>query len=157
ALVGREVPCRVRGCEATWLWAKDELASAMQRGETQPPRRMCASCHRFYESTVDREEPCSRRDCTGTWTWSRMSQLEGWIRSGAPAAGPSTAPHGVCAACRQASEAKVDREIVCRLRGCSGTWTWTGRAQVQLSSESNDPDPTPPKRLCLSCEHELRQ
>ena len=155
ALVGREVPCRIRGCDRHWLWEKEELAAAMAQGETQPPKRMCDSCHAHFESAQDQTIPCSRAGCTGTWTWPRMGQLEGWVRAGRPAAG-APAPRGLCATCRQAVQEKQDKEVPCRLRGCDGTWVWPAKAQLMAASETDELDPQPPKRLCPRCEGELK-
>jgi hypothetical protein len=154
ALVGREVPCRVRGCDRTWLWSKDELAQAMSRGETQPPKRMCPTCHGHYEAAQDQTVPCSRTGCEGTWVWPRMPQLEHWLKAGRPAELPPV-PRGLCASCRQSVQSKLDREVPCRLRGCDGTWTWSAKAQVLAVGETEEVDPQPPKRLCPRCEEEL--
>src|SRR5215831_6732690 len=146
ALVGREVPCRIRGCDRHWLWGKEELAAAMARGETQPPKKMCDGCHAHFEAAQDQSVACSRAGCTGTWVWPKMAQVESWVRTGRGAA--SAAPRGLCAACRQAVQEKQDKEVPCRLRGCDSTWTWPAKAQLMAASETDEMDPTPPKRLC---------
>jgi hypothetical protein len=151
ALVGREVPCRMRGCDRTWLWEKEELAQAMSRGETQPPQRMCERCHGQLEAATDRAVPCSRAGCAGTWTWTRMAQVEAWLKGGST--GRAThPPRGLCSACRQAMQDRTDREVPCRLRGCTGTWIFTARAQLLAAAETDEIDPAPPKRLCERCE-----
>src|SRR5262249_20933292 len=50
---------------------------------------------------------------------------------------------------------KEDRQVPCRLRGCTETWTWGARAQAQ-AAEGTTEDPAPPKRLCESCEGIMR-
>jgi len=154
ALVGREVPCRVRGCDRTWLWSKEDIAAAQARGEAHPPKRMCPACHDRFEATADRAVACSRKDCAGTWTWPRMAQLESWVQAHRPSDGPAP-PRGLCATCRQTAHEKSDREVTCRLRGCANTWTWSAQAQLAAVEETNDSDPQPPKRLCAQCEADL--
>src|SRR5262245_16812897 len=110
ALVGRQVPCRIRGCDRHWLWGKQELAAAMERGETQPPKKMCDACHAHFESAQDQTVGCSRAGCTGTWTWPRMAQVEAWVRTGRPERWPG-APRGLCATCRHGVQERLDKEV----------------------------------------------
>jgi hypothetical protein len=155
ALVGREVPCRVRGCDRSWLWSKEELAAALARGENEPPRRMCASCHDRFGNLTDREVPCASKGCAHTFTQPRAAQLEAWVKAGRPGEA-LLPPRGLCVSCRQTLSAKTDRAVGCRLRGCEGTWTWTASEQIAAAAQADDPDPPAPKRLCTACEATMR-
>jgi hypothetical protein len=150
--VGRQVPCRLRGCERTWLWSKEEQVSGGSgRGKgaaLEPPKRMCDPCAKRASEVADREVPCSKEGCGSTWRWTRFQQVEAWLR--AREAEPK-APRGFCDACRAQVNETQDKAVPCRVRGCDQTWTWPARQQVLAG-----PDGKPADRMCERCETTFR-
>ncbi len=150
ALVGREVPCRMRGCTRTWLWRKEDQFKAGSGGKPalEPPKRMCEPCAARAQGVEDREVGCSKASCEHRWKWSKFAQVEAWLRAGEK---EPTEPRGFCDACRTAVAEKGDREVKCRVRTCTKTWLWTGRAQLLAGDGA-----PPPERMCEACEGQFR-
>lgn len=150
ALVGREVPCRMRGCTRTWLWRKEDQFKAGSGGKPslEPPKRMCDPCAERAAAAADRDVACSKPGCEGSWRWSKFAQVEAWLRAGEK---EPPEPRGLCDGCRSQLEAQEDRAVPCRVRGCTNTWLWPARQQLLAG-----PDAPPPERMCERCEGVFR-
>jgi hypothetical protein len=153
-LADKKVPCRVRGCPRTWLWRSGEQVKAFSSGQMTPPPRMCDLCHARSQTLEDREVPCQTANCDGTVSWNRLSQLEAIIKH--VGSGDPPPPRGMCEACRAKARDIADREVPCRVRGCTQAWTWSGRAQLQAGATLEN-EAEPPARMCDGCHEAYEQ
>ena len=78
-----EQPCKVHGCDKSWVWTKEQQLEAWVALKTddltvvpKPPRRMCESCRDFCRGHQDRQMPCGKPGCDYTWTYKVGAQLQ---------------------------------------------------------------------------------
>ena len=76
------MPCRVRGCEETWLWpARQQILAGL---DAKPPERMCERCEGIFRGLDNRKLPCKvgrgkEGGCTGTFVIGKWAQLEAQV------------------------------------------------------------------------------
>ncbi|MBI4510326.1 MAG: hypothetical protein HY698_11885 [Deltaproteobacteria bacterium] len=157
-LADKKVPCRVRGCPRAWTWRSSDQVKAFSGGNKggdplSPPARMCELCHARYQTLEERALPCSSHGCSGTVTWTKLSQIEAILKHQGDGEPPP--PRMMCDSCRGKARELSEREVPCRVRGCTNTWTWTGRAQLAAGIEPGS-EAAAPSRMCDSCNHAYR-
>jgi hypothetical protein len=181
----REVPCANPGCERTWTWPKSaQLAQLQRSGIAEPPRKVCPECTKEERELADREVPCRVEGCARTWTWARDAQLKHrtWARRFAeeeasgmapPERAPERAPGGkrrrrrkqrvdvheppprMCLPCRDKAAAIIEREVPCKVHGCTRSTVldresqlraWARLGTLDLAAEAPQT-----RRMCESC------
>lgn len=178
----REVPCANPGCERTWTWPKSAQLAQMQRsGTAEPPRKVCPECTKEERELADREVPCRVEGCARTWTWTRDAQLKHrtWARRFAEEEAAGTAPPPertsggkrrrrrkqrvdvheppprMCLPCRDKAAAIVEREVPCKVHGCtratvldreSQLRAWARLGTLDIAAEAPQT-----RRMCESC------
>lgn len=178
----REVPCANPGCTRTWTWPKGAQLAQLQRGgSAEPPRKVCPECIKEERDLADREAPCRVEGCARTWTWTRDAQLKHrtWARRFAEeeAAGKAPpverAPGGkrrrrrkqradvheppprMCLPCRAKAELITEREVPCKVHGCTRITVLDRETQLRAWAKLGTLDVTidPPwvRRMCESC------
>ncbi|MBN2724125.1 MAG: hypothetical protein JXR95_08660 [Deltaproteobacteria bacterium] len=138
-LKDKKVPCRISGCNNTWIWTGEDQLKAMSEGHRDPPLKMCDRCFELFQNFQDREEPCSNSDCPNTWRYNRIAQVADKINK------RKSIPKRLCQACMDSSKSIEAQHIPCKISGCSNTWIWTGRDQMVSDSS------TPPQKMCNDC------
>lgn len=155
----KQVPCRVRGCDQTWLWSATAQAEARAAASTpsalEPPQKMCDRCQARFDTLADQAVPCLTETCQQTSPWDRLAQLEAW-RAHTGGGSPS-APRHMCAECQGKAQAIGDKQLACRVKACAKTWTWTGRAQFAAGATPETPAAPPAARMCDDCHTRFEQ
>ncbi len=179
-LEDREVPCANPGCERTWTWPKKAQANQLQRsGSDTPPRKTCPQCTTEERELTDTPAPCRVEGCTRTWLWTRDAQLKHrtWARRHAEDGGASRdkrsggkrrgrrrrrqvvdvhqPPPRMCAPCRDKLSRLTDREVPCKVHGCTRNAVMDRDAQLRawakLGTEDLDAHGPPVRRMCETC------
>ena len=186
ALADREVPCSGSGCTATWHWPRTAQVTQLQKtGSDEPPTRLCDACKKAERELGDIEVPCRIEACTGTWRWTREAQLKhrAWARRADEGprepsprgssrrrkrrrGGADGPPSRLCEGCRARTETLVEREVQCKVHGCTRMVVVDResqlRAWVALKTDDASVEAPLPKRMCEVCRefcrlHEDRQ
>jgi len=134
-------PCRVKGCDRTWMWTKGMQLEAAVHNRTRVPSRMCDECAAQMTTLQDRAMPCRSPGCDGTFVWTAFAQLEALVQKEAE-------PHRMCDTCHAQYSRLTDEAQPCRVPGCRGTWVWTRWAQMEALRRGKK---KPPRRLCADC------
>lgn len=183
ALEDREVPCANPGCDKTWHFAKAaQLALLEKTGSAELPARLCDDCRRAERELGDVEVPCRIETCRRTWRWTRDAQLKhrAWLRRQAgeavapdretaevdePAkrrrrrkrrrAATEGPPRRLCDVCKRKLDMLIEREVVCKVHGCTRTVLIDResqlRAWVALETTDLEAEAPLPKRMCDVC------
>jgi hypothetical protein len=184
AFADREVPCAGSGCTTTWLWTRAaQLAQLQKTGSDEPPARLCDTCKKAEHELGDIDIPCRIEACTGSWRWTRDAQLKhrAWMRRSEDGSRESGnrgrrrkrrrntsegPPARLCDRCRSRSEALIEREVQCKVHGCTRMVVVDResqlRAWVSLATDDVTIEAPLPKRMCEVCRefcrlHEDRQ
>jgi len=154
-LQDRQVECRTKGCSKTWAWNRYQQLEYIASGKELafPPKRMCQDCYDLYNSLENRELPCKIRECNRTWTYSVHQQLEQRVAAGEDAE-EHDPPSRMCRECYHFFLQSVDRQVICRNRGCEKTWTYARSMQLYDWLKKRR---TPPVLMCTDCRQRLKE
>jgi hypothetical protein len=119
----REMPCRVAGCENTWLWFGHQQIRSLGK---PAPKRMCDDHLAEFEGIEDKQMPCRNSWCTNTWFWPRFAQLRALEHEG-----KVKPPHRLCETCFNEDRTTEDLGVRCKIPECRNTWTWPRQAQIK--------------------------
>ncbi len=117
------MPCRVGGCENTWIWFGHQQIRSLGK---PPPKRMCDDHLAEFEGIEDKQMPCRNSWCTNTWLWPRFAQLRALEHEG-----KVKPPYRLCDWCFNEERTTEDLEIRCKIPECHSTWTWPRQAQLK--------------------------
>lgn len=139
----RKVPCRIRTCTRTWIWSRrDQFLSATDT----PPARLCEACYKHLRTLHDAEVPCRAKGCPKTWTWNRYEQLT-HMAAGKSVQSP---PQRMCKACYDSFRGLQDRELPCKVEGCTRSWRFNRYEQLEHSL-ADSAEIAPSNRMCPEC------
>jgi len=142
-------PCKVKGCERSWVYTRWQQVEAKAAGHGAP-ERMCDECARELKTLADQTLPCRTDGCNGTWLWTRAQQLE------ARHAGQSGPPARMCGSCQSKFSHLKDITVACKRTGCKNTWLYKRGAQLERwVKHAEGPELAPPHRLCDGCRKHL--
>lgn len=152
-----DLPCKVHGCNETWVWDRvSQLKAwvALGTDDVEAPvkiaKRMCTRCRDFCKKTKERDVPCAKEGCNETWRFKVGAQLQHVLGTGG-----IEDPRRLCETCIQEQYKKnqnAEGEMMpCAKPGCDGTWFYYKGMELA----PDDGSEIPPDRLCNACRAEL--
>jgi hypothetical protein len=133
----KKIKCKVHGCNNNWIWSGSEQLKAMTQGKGDPPRRMCESCFKSFNSMENKEIPCASPTCSEMVELSRYSQINTLHQK--------YKSLSLCAKCLKKMETIKPVESQCKIEGCSNSWSWSPKDQLI------SPDGKIPYKMCGEC------